>query len=259
MTSLEHYDWQIRCGKDVLLRSTYGEPKCLQKTVGRDLFIDNFSRLFHSATVEDADRIWELFVVAEAQEHGSMIVVAEDAAEEAARFARQGTVVRRTLMTKDLLRRVSNIDGTIILDPSGYCHAVGVILDGPANEKCTPARGARFNSGVRYIGATEKPRLAIVVSEDRTVDIIPLLRPQISRATLHATINSLEKATLDDFHQHREWLDQHRFYLNKQECERVNVALDRLENLALEVGQIYIVTPRLTPNSEMNETYFFDS
>ena len=256
---LEHYDWQIRCGKDVLLRSTYGEPKCPQKTVDRDLFIDNFSRLFHSATVEDADRIWELFVVAEAQEHGSMIVVAEDAVEEAARFARQGTGVRRTLMTKDLLRRVSNIDGTIILDPSGYCHAIGVILDGPANERCTPSRGARFNSGIRYVGATEKPRLAIVVSEDRTVDIIPPLRPQISRATLHATINSLEKATLDDFHQHREWLDQHRFYLNKQECGRVNAALDRLENLALEVGQIYIVTPRFTSNSEMNETYFLDS
>ena len=255
---LEHYDWQIKCGSNVLLRSRYGEPKLPQKKVSRKLFIDDFCRLFHSASKEDADRIWDIFEVAEGQAHGSMLVVAEDAAEEAKRFARQGTTVHPTLMTKDLLRRVSKIDGTILLDPYGYCHAVGVILDGPANEKCTPARGARFNSGVRYVWATKKPRLAIVVSEDHTVDIIPLLRPIISRATLKATIDALEKATLDDYHQHRNWLVEHRFYLNDRECERVNAALDRIESLAHDSGQLYIVTTRLTPNSEMNDSYFHD-
>ena len=254
---LEHYDWQIRCGNDVLLRSAYGEPKCPQKTLGRELFLDNFSRLFHLATEEDAERIWKLFEVAETQEHGSMIVVAEDAAEEAARLAHQGTVVRPTLMTKDLLRQTSNIDGTIILDPSGYCHAIGVILDGPANEKCTPSRGARFNSGIRYVEANEKPRLAIVVSDDRTVDIIPLLRPRISRATLNAAIDALEKARLVDYHQHRNWLDEHRFYLNGRECERVNAALDRIKRLADEEGEFYLMTEHFRPNPELNDSYFF--
>lgn len=256
---LEQYVWQIRCGDDVLLRSTYGEPKCPQKPVERELFLDNFSRLFHLATEEDAERIWKLFEVAETQEHGSMIVVAEDAAEEAARLAHQGTPVRPTLMTKDLLQQVSNIDGTIILDPSGNCHAIGVILDGPANEKCTPSRGARFNSGIRYVEASETPRLAIVVSDDRTVDIIPLLRPRISRATLNAAIDALEKARLVDYHQHRNWLEEHRFYLNGRECERVNAALDHIESLAHESGQLYIITKRFTPNSEMNDSYFYDS
>ena len=256
---LEHYDWQIRCGKDLLLRSIYGEPKCPQKTKGRDLFLDNYRRLFHLATEEDAERIWELFEVAEAQEHGSMIVVAEDAAEEATRLASQGTVVRRTLMTKDLLQRVSNIAGTIIVDQFGYCHAIGVILDGPANEKCTPSRGARFNSGIRYVEATEKPRLAIVVSEDRTVDIIPLLRPRISRATVNAVIDSLEKAKLVDYHQHRNWLDEHRFYLNDRECERVNAALDRIKRLADEEGEFYFVMTPFTPNPELNDSYLLDS
>ena len=145
------------------------------------------------------------------------------------------------------------------MDPFGYCHAIGVILDGPANEKCTPSRGARFNSGIRYVEATEKPRLAIVVSEDRTVDIIPLLKPRISRATLNAAIDALEKANLVDYHQHRNWLDEHRFYLNGQECERVNAALDRIACLARDDGQLYLVTTPFTPNSEMNDTYFLDS
>ena len=108
---LEHYDWQIRCGDNVLLRSRYGEPELPQRKVSRQLFIDNFCRLFHSASNEDADRIWGIIEVAEKQTHGSMLVVAEDAAGEAKRLARQGTAVHPTLMTKDLLRRVSKIDG----------------------------------------------------------------------------------------------------------------------------------------------------
>ena len=252
---LEHYQWHIKCGEDVLLTSRYGEPRLLQKKISKEQFTNNFCRLFHQADKNDEDRLWDIFMAAKDQAHGSMLVVAEDAATEAKRLARQGTTVQPTLMTPDILRRVSKIDGTIILDPHGCCHAIGVILDGPANEKCTPARGARYNSGVRYVEATETPRLAIVVSEDRTVDIIPLLRPQIFRTTLQKNITALENATLEDYHQPRLWLDEHRFYLNTQECNRVNMALDRLDNLPLEVGQIYIQTVRFTPNPKMNDTY----
>ena len=252
---LEHYQWHIKCGDNILLESKYGEPRLPQKKISKEQFTSNFCRLFHTANKKDAGRLWDIYIAAKDQAHGSMLVVAEDAKAEAKRLVRQGTTVQPTLMTPDILRRVSKIDGTIILDPHSYCHAIGVILDGPANEKCTPERGSRYNSGVRYVTATETPRLAIVVSEDRTVDIIPLLRPQISRTTLQKNITALENATLEDYHQPRLWLDEHRFYLNTQECNRVNAALDRLDNFPLEVGQIYIQTARFTPNPQMNDTY----
>lgn len=254
---LDHYHWQVRCGEQVLLRSKYGEPTLPQEHINCDHFKDNLSRLFSDATPEDQERIWQLYLVATAQDHGSMIVIAEDAADEAKRFAQQGSVVEPTLMTEDLLKRVSSIDGTIILDPHGVCHAIGVILDGPANTDCTPSRGSRYNSGVRYVKATDKSRLAIVVSDDHTVDILPLLRPRIARQWIDEAISALESATLDDYHKPRNWLDENRFYLNESECIRVNAALDRIESLPKEVGSMVIITTRFEPNPEMCEKYFF--
>jgi hypothetical protein len=136
---------------------------------------------------------------------------------------------------------------------------VGVILDGPASSECTPSRGSRFNSGLRYVSASEVPRLAIVVSVDRTVDIIPMLRPQIERDEIEQNIVALEKATLDDYHKPRNWLDEHRFYLNADQCRRVNLALDRIEALPRDVGEIVVVTNRFEPDPDMNDGYFLIS
>lgn len=252
---LDHYHWQLKCGKQVLLKSRYGEPTLPQEHITSEHFTDNFSRLFPGASPEDSERIWHLFLVAAAQDHGSMIVIAEDAADESTRLAQQGSVVEPTVMTATLLKRVSSIDGTIILDYHGVCHAIGVILDGPANSACTPSRGSRYNSAIRYVKATAKPRLAIIVSDDHTVDIIPLLRRRISRLRIEKEITALERATLDNYHQPRKWLDEHRFYLNEADCGRVNAALDRLEGSLGEAGQMVIITKRLKPNPEMNISY----
>ncbi|MCE2482358.1 MAG: hypothetical protein J4F33_05610, partial [Alphaproteobacteria bacterium] len=59
----------------------------------------------------------------------------------------------------------------------GACHAIGVILDGVASSECTPSRGARYNSGIRYIDSSSNLRLAVIVSDDRTVDVITIQLP----------------------------------------------------------------------------------
>lgn len=252
---LDHYHWELRCGNQVLLRSRYGEPRLPQEAIGRDLFINNCARLFPESSLHDHDRLWTLFNVAIRQGHGNMIVIATDAAEEVERLARQGTGIEPTLMTEELLNRVSGIDGTIILDPQGVCHAIGVILDGIATPDCTPSRGSRYNSGLRYVNAGDALRLAIVVSEDHTVDIIPMLRPQIGRADIETNISDLERATLDNYHKPRNWLVNHRFYLNKNQCERVNSAFDRIEALPKDVGEIVIHTNRFVPDLAMDDSY----
>lgn len=86
-----------------------------------------------------------LFDAAVEQRHGSMLVAARDASDESKRLSGQGTKIVPTKLTPERYHRVSNIDGTIVVDPRCVCHAVGVILDGPAREECTPARGARYN------------------------------------------------------------------------------------------------------------------
>lgn len=255
---LDHYHWELRCGTQMLLRSRYGVPMLPHELVGRDLFTTNYARLFPGTSEEERSHLWRLFNVVIRQDHGSMIVVAEDAASEAQRLAQQGTGVEPVRLSEELLRRVSGIDGTIILDPHGNCHAIGVILDGTANEDCTPSRGSRFNSAVRYVHSGTAHRLAIVVSDDRTVDLFPLLRPRISCVVLESHVAALETATLDNYHKPRGWLDSHRFYLNAEQCARVNAALDRLGALPRDVGEIYILTTPFNVDPEMDETYFTD-
>lgn len=253
---LDHYDWQLRCGNQVLLRCRYGKPELPQEPISRDRFIDNYSRLFPQTSSAQQNHIWQLFNLAIQQNHGSMIVVATDAIDEVQRLGQQGTVVELTLLTEELFHRVSGIDGTIIISPDGMCHAIGVILDGPANDECTPSRGSRFNSGIRYVKASNSNRLAIVVSDDLTVDMIPLLQPRINRDEVIQAIEALEQATTENHHKPQNWLDKHRFYLDAKMCDRANNALQRIASIPKELYEIRYITNLFEPHPEMNESYF---
>ncbi|WP_394754237.1 hypothetical protein [Crenothrix sp.] len=253
---LDHYHWQLRCGEQVLIQSEYGKPSLPKEVISRDRFLDNYSRLFPQTSSEQQNHIWQLFNFAIKQNHGSSLIIANDAESEAERLARQGTTIKPVLMTTELFQRVSGIDGTIILDPFGICHAIGVILDGFANEQCTPSRGSRFNSGVRYVEANKKQRLAIVVSDDKMVDIFPLLRPRIEKAKIIQVIEQLEQATEDNYHKPRNWLDEHRFYLDAEQCECANTALTRIKNLPQDVSEIRYLGNSFEPHPDMEDSYF---
>jgi hypothetical protein len=252
----DHYHWSLSCGDEVLLVSKYGVPALPQDRFPKTRLVDTFKRLFPEATPEDVASFSELFDVAVEQRHGSMLVVARDASEEAVRLGGQGSQVVPTKLSPELYRRVSSIDGTIIIDPHCVCHAVGVILDGSAREECTPARGARYNSGIRYVGASLTPRLAVVVSDDRTVDVIPILRPQVLKSTFEEQITMLEAATHDNYHPAINWLDKHRFYMDQPQCDRINAALQRIRNEPMEVGEIRIQWDEFHPDSRCTAEYF---
>lgn len=253
---LDHYQWEMRYDDLPLLYSRYREPRLPQPPISLERFQSNFLRIFPDATPSNADHLWKLFETCAAMGHGSMLVVAEDAASEAARLADQGTAIQAVQMTPELLERVSGIDGSILLNPTGICHAIGVILDGEAGKDCSPARGSRFNSALRYVGSDDKRRMAIVFSDDRTVDIVPLLRPQIQKIEIGKYIEELENATTDTYHAAQNWLNDHRFYLNDRQCARINAALEKLKQMPREVGEIRYITSEFEPNPELDETYF---
>ncbi|HQU43468.1 MAG TPA: diadenylate cyclase, partial [Pirellulales bacterium] len=111
---------------------------------------------------------------ASAQKHGALLVISEGAAQEADRLANDCTRIRPASLDVETFARVTRIDGAVLLDPQGNCHAIGVILDGLASAKGDPARGSRYNSAVRYVEnrKSEYPTLAVVVSEDGTIDFV---------------------------------------------------------------------------------------
>jgi glycosidase len=93
---------------------------------------------------------------------------------EATRLKGQSTAIQPLLGDDQLVKSFSAVDGAILMDPAGTVHAFGVIHDGKASERGTPARGARYNSSIRYVDSADHKVLALVVSEDGHVD--PLAR-----------------------------------------------------------------------------------
>lgn len=248
-----HHQWDLRKGERVLMRTRYGVPKLPQEVVEKVRFIDNLERQFDAC---DGDALWTLFDTLLSQDRGAMLMIAEDAAAEALRLKNQGTIIAPTLADAALIACAARIDGSILVDPIGRCHAIGIVLDGPASPHCSAARGSRYNSGIRYVDASKTARVAIVISDDRTIDIHPLLRKRIDRQLLERQLVALETATIDDYYQPRMFVLEHRFYLTPAQCERVNAALERIKNLPAEVGRIRFLDSPLTPNPEMNESFY---
>ena len=255
---IDHYLWELRCGEQALLRSHYAEPKLPQEPFDKITFLANYTRLFPLSTKKDGINLWNLMLIQINQGHGSMIVVAEDAEDEALRLSKQGTRIKPIPLSGALLNSVSCIDGTILLSPDGYCHAVGIILDGEATEQCTPSRGSRYNSGVRYVQPNGPKRLAIVVSDDKTIDIIPQLRKLVYRSKIEKYLAMFEASTIDNYHDSRNWLDKHRFYINAEQCARINRKIDYIEAHPKEVGIIHLCTEHFEVHPEMNSSYLID-
>ena len=85
-----------------------------------------------------------------------MLVISERAADEAARLGSQALTVEPTRLDDSLVRQVTGIDGAVLVDPSGRCHAIGVILDGTATGAGDRSRGARYNSAVKYLASARR-------------------------------------------------------------------------------------------------------
>lgn len=109
------------------------------------------------------------------QQHGTMVVFAENAKEEIIRLKASGIQIRPKIVSPNLVKAATSIDGALICDENGICYAIGTILDGEASDMADSSRGARFNSAIRYIEkqkAINKKTFIVIVSEDKYVDCL---------------------------------------------------------------------------------------
>jgi len=161
-------------------------------------------------------------------------IVHRKASEEAARLIPQAQQVRPQHLDSRVLAAVTSIDGAVLVDFTGTCHAVGVILDGHASGKGDSSRGARFNSAVRYHDTQSGECLVIIVSEDGMINLLPNLNRQVSRDAVEVVVRQLEDSLTDDpdyevFFRHWAHLESLAFYLTEEQCDRINRARARLE------------------------------
>lgn len=160
---------------------------------------------------------------------------------------------------KTLLGEIAGVEAMHLrshpaVDEFPYRHVVTNSLR-QATSDCSPARGSRYNSALRYVNSAGARRLAVVISDDRTIDIVPLLKPQIQKSEIEKHIVELESAPADAYHSAQNWLNEHRFYLNEEQCVRINRALERLDSLPKEVREIRYITSRFQANPDLDDSY----
>ena len=255
-----HHVWELCHGSATLMRVAHNEPRLPLAKLDHVVFLDIAKRVLQGVTDDDARYIAQLAYIAAELRHGSLMIIATDAADEAVRLERQAIRIRPVRMTAELLRRTSSIDGALLLDTSATCHAIGVILDGLASRKATASRGSRYNSAIRYVYG-RKQTIAIVVSEDGMVNLLPNLMPRIRRADLDSYIDKIREianrptVARKEYYEVERWFARHKFYLSVDECSELNrlfqQGINRFNDDAMKV-----LPSTFQPNEDLDDSYF---
>jgi hypothetical protein len=163
--------WELRHAGVSLATVRFGAPRLPEEELERKQFDDICGELFREC---DADALWALAESAKGAKHGTMLVISDQAAEEADRLASQALTIEPRRLD-GLVGQVTSIDGAVLVDPSAYCHAIGVILDGTVTIEGDRSRGARYNSALKYLAFVEgkAATVILVVSEDGMINLFP--------------------------------------------------------------------------------------
>jgi len=260
------HKWELLHDNQSMMHVEFGEPRLPAKPINEQKFKSDIRRLFSEIKRESLDQLWGLAITAANQKHGTLLVISNSAASESERLAVQSMPIEPVLLTEQDIPMLTAIDGAILISPECVCYAIGVILDGLASEKGSSARGSRFNSAIRYVETSKKQFgyqcLAIVVSEDGTIDLIPNLMPLLKRSALEEALNNFRKIgevqeiNVKDFNRTMDWFSNHRFYLSSEVCQEVNDLRKSIESRW--PNAIRIMRSDLSPNPEMNDSYFMD-
>ena len=165
-----HAQWEASVNGDKFVRVSYGKATIPVAPIERRELDDVAVRTIGQT---DTKRIWEIVQAAQESGQGATIVVSKEPEAEATRLGGQGMPIEPTYLKLEEVVRLASVDGAVIIGPDARCHAFAVILDGVANESGDRARGARFNSAVRYQNMEAAKSMIIVISDDGTIDLLP--------------------------------------------------------------------------------------
>ena len=244
-----------------LLRVDNGRASLPKGRLSKDKFLDTVSRLFPEAPDGSADRLWNLAQACANQAHGTMLVVHPEAADEGQRLHPQALTIAPTHPSPEALLAMTSIDGAVLVGPDARCHAVGVILDGSATGTGDPARGARYNSAVRYLAGHGKGALIIIVSEDGMINLLPDLRRRRKRDDVEQAVQRLVAASegspdYEEFHNLVRHVEALAFYLDQAQCDAVNTAQQAVQDHRSSRGGMIVYFNEMKPNPAMNDTYW---
>jgi hypothetical protein len=252
--------WVVSCAGTPVMRVRDGLPSLPTPEVDRSRLASDLRRIFPGIAGDAVDALVEAVIASANRKHGALIIVTADAATEVQRLHRDGVPIQPVKLGSETFSQLTSIDGAVICSPDGFCHAFGTILDGIATSDGSRSRGARFNSAVRYVGTRENPTLAIVISEDGGVDILPKLRPAIAGTDIENRITELrEIITQKSLNRRRQvklidWLKENQFFLTQDQCDNVNLLIKEVDELFAEAfpSAARIIRHPLRPDDRFN-------
>ena len=271
----KHYCWKLSHNGNSMMEVEYGLPNVPKKKIYKDNFKSDFKRIFkkrQEAFEHSIDTIWSLIKEAIKQKKGTLLIISSDAENEAKRLIKQCFKLSPKAITPNLLKKVTNIDGAVLIDEYATCYAIGAILDGIAkSDLWEPARGSRFNSAVRYVDSKREENglrnytcMAVVVSEDGYIDLIPNLMPQINRSIIINAISELDKINnsreknIEKYHETISLLISYRFYLSQEQCNQINSIKEKMYDYFERSFEATMLIDNFKSDPEMNESYFLD-
>ncbi len=261
-----HHQWELLHNNHLLMQVTYGQPGMRKQRIDSDKFKRYVKRLFPSVKQHYIENLWQVVKAASQQEHGTIVVISEEASEEADRLQTQSIRIKPIRISPSMMLELSIIDGAVLIDPKSRCYAIGVILDGLASVKGDPSRGSRYNSAVKYVESVDHACLAVVVSADGYIDLIPDLIPPIKQSDLISAVERLQKAynadeiMVEDYQANIDWLRAHKDYLWPEITDEINILKHALEErISRQTGQVELdVEPDFEANSEVEGSFFID-
>lgn len=248
--------WSACVDDRILMTMSDGQPGLPKPEVDEADIARDLRRVFHEMTEEMAACLARIGRHLAVSGHGGIVVVSGDAVNEAIRLGNGCLPISPMKLTPELAAKLTEIDGAVLCDPDGSCHAIGVILDGTASKAGDRGRGSRFNSAVRYINSSQAVSVAMVVSEDGGLDFVPRLRPTLARAALESRLRELELLALSPStppDREREidvidWIEENDFYLSDTQCESANGWIAECETRFSENSNVRITRRRLKPD-----------
>ncbi|MEP7218363.1 MAG: diadenylate cyclase [Bacteroidota bacterium] len=168
--------WRLMHAGSTLMRVRYGQPELPTPKVSLVTINKSIRSIDPEISEEKIVLLRELIVDLSEIGHGALLVISCNAADEAIRLQGQAFRTDPFILNRDMLAVTTAIDGAVLIGVDRKCHAFGVILDGIAVKEGDQGRGARYNSAVRYLNSTLGKAVAIIVSEDGYVDVLPPLK-----------------------------------------------------------------------------------
>jgi hypothetical protein len=145
-----HYRWELSHNNNVLMLVEYRVPSLPKVKIDRNSFCSTTKRIFKEISSDQISDLWDIVLEATRQKKGAILVISGAAENEAGRLGKQSFELKPIKINNEIVKKLTAIDGAVLLNRDSICFAIGVILDGVACQKGDSSRGARYNSAIRY-------------------------------------------------------------------------------------------------------------